>query len=173
MDKQKAPWKLGSKQIPLYYLVTLDKSVCFHFSRSYSLSPFLNNLKFLLVSAKIITTSIKVLKSIRMWSIKMCSSQNQLSILISIISTIFVIARPVYWNKWKLKWYKNGQTKSSLKIGIKTNTSPLSGHPSQEYLFSFFKKLQPLSISYLSEVFTGICKNNSYTMCSWQNSWTY
>ena len=28
------------------------------------------------------------------------------------------------------KWYKNGQTKSSLKIGIKTNTSQLSGHPS-------------------------------------------
>ena len=46
-----------------------------------------------------------------------------------------------------IKWYKNGQTKSSLKIGIKTNTSLLSGHPSQECLFSFFKKLQPLSIS--------------------------
>ena len=111
MDKQKAPWKLGSKQIPFYYLVTLAKSVCFHFLRGYSLSPFLNNLKFLLVSAKIITTSIKVLKSIRMWSIKMCSSQNQLSILISIISTIFVIARPVYWNNWKLKWYKKWTNK--------------------------------------------------------------
>ena len=49
----------------------------------------------------------------------------------------------------------------------------VSGHPSQKYLFSFFKKLQPLSISYLSEVFTGIRKNNSYTMCSWHNSWTY
>ena len=119
MYKQKAPWKLGSKQIPLYYLVTLAKSVCFRFSRSYSLSPFLNNLKFLLVSAKIIT-------------IKMCSSQNQLSILISIISTIFVIARPVYWNKWKLKWYKNGETRSSLKIGIKTNTSTLSCHASHD-----------------------------------------
>ena len=98
MDKQKAPWKLGSKQIPLYYLVTLAKSVCFRFSRSYSLSPFLNNLKFLLVSAKIIT-------------IKMCSLQNQLSILISIISSIFVIARPVYSNKWKLKWYKKWTNK--------------------------------------------------------------
>ena len=122
MDKQKAPWKLGSKQIPLYYLVTLAKSVCFRFSRSYSLSPFLNNLKFLLVSAKIIT-------------IKMCSLQNQLSILISIISSIFVIARPVYSNKWKLKWYKKWTKKSSMKIEIKTNTSPLCGHTSHEGFF--------------------------------------
>ena len=96
MYKQKAPWKLEAKQIPLYYLVTLAKSFCF--SRSYSLSPFLNNLKFLLVSAKINT-------------IKVCYLQNQLSILISIISSIFVIARPVYSNKWKLKWYKKWTNK--------------------------------------------------------------
>ena len=41
----------------------------------------------------------------------MRSSQNQLSILISIISSIFVIARPVYSNKWKLKWYKKWTNK--------------------------------------------------------------
>ena len=52
----------------------------------------------------------------------------------------------LYWFLW-VKMYKNVQTKSSLKIGSKTNTSLLSGHPSQECLFSFFKKLQPLSIS--------------------------
>ena len=54
MDKQKTPCKSGSKQIPLHYLVTLAKSICFCFSRSYSLSPFLIYLKFLLASAKII-----------------------------------------------------------------------------------------------------------------------
>ena len=108
MDKQKAPWKLRSKQIPLYYLVTLAKSVCFRFLRSYSLSPF----KFLLVSAKIIT-------------IKMCSSQNQLSILISIISTIFVIARPVYWNKCKLKWYKKWTNKTEEIKGSR-DIAPIS-----------------------------------------------
>ena len=147
MDKQKAPWKLGSKQIPLYYLVTQAKSVCFRFSRSYSLSPFLNNLKFLLVCTKwklkcykkwtkkapwksgskqmplhyLVTLAMRVcfdflrsyslspflnclkflLVSAKIITIKMCSSQNQLNILISIISTIFVITRPVYWNKWK------------------------------------------------------------------------
>ena len=38
----------------LWSLVTLAKSICFRFSRSYSLSPFLIYLKFLLASAKII-----------------------------------------------------------------------------------------------------------------------
>ena len=38
----------------LWSLVTLAKSICFRFSRSYSLSPFLIYLKFLLASPKII-----------------------------------------------------------------------------------------------------------------------
>ena len=71
-------------KIPLHYMITLAMKFCFWKSGSKQIP--LHHL---------VTLAMRVcFRCSRSW-------QNQLSILISIIRTIFVIARPVYWNKMK------------------------------------------------------------------------